>query len=43
GDRVHEIEFDLADTLTTSFLWPFYAIAIICIEIYELFKRIKPS
>lgn len=41
GDKVHGIEFDLAGTLTTSFLWPFYAVAIICIEIYELIKRIK--
>ena len=39
GDRVHGIEFDLADTLITSFLWPFYSVAIICIEIYERFKQ----
>lgn len=37
GDRVHGLEFDLADTLITSFLWPFYSVAIICIEIYERF------
>ncbi|MEG2041138.1 MAG: oxidoreductase [Hafnia sp.] len=41
GDKAHGIEFDLADTLTTSFLWPFYAIAIACIEAYEFIKRIK--
>lgn len=41
GDRVHDIEFDLKDTLMTSFLWPFYAIAIVCIEAYELIKRTK--
>lgn len=40
GDKTHGLEFDFADTLTTSFLWPFYAIAIVCIEIYELLKRI---
>lgn len=40
GDKTHDIEFDLAETLMTSFLWPFYAIAIVCIEIYELLKRI---
>lgn len=43
GDRVHGIEFDLTDTLTTSFLWPLYAVAIICIEIYELIQRKKQS
>ena len=42
GDKAHGIEFDLADTLTTSFLWPFYTVAIICIETCELIKRIKP-
>lgn len=40
GDKVHAIEPDLADTLTTSFLWPFYTIAIICIETFELLKRL---
>lgn len=39
GDRVHGLEFDLADTLITSILWPFYSAAIICIEIYERFKQ----
>lgn len=39
GDRVHDLEFDLADTLITSFLWPLYSVAIICIEIYERFKQ----
>ena len=39
GDRVHGLEFDLADTLITSFLWPFYSVAIICIKIYERFKQ----
>lgn len=43
GDKAHGIEFDMADTLTTSFLWPFYTVSIICIEAYELLKRIKPS
>lgn len=40
GDKVHCLEFDLVDTLATSFLWPFYAVSIICIEIYELIKRL---
>lgn len=40
GGKVHCLEFDLVDTLTTSFLWPFYAVSIICIEIYELIKRL---
>ncbi len=39
GDRVHGLEFDLADTVITSILWPFYAVAIICIKIYEQFKQ----
>ena len=39
GDRVHGLEFDLADTLITSFLWPFYSVAIICIKIYERFRQ----
>lgn len=39
GDRVHGLEFALADTLITCFLWPFYSVAIICIEIYERFKQ----
>lgn len=39
GDRVHGLEFDLADTLITSFLWPFYSVAIICIKIYEQFSQ----
>ncbi|QBM22929.1 oxidoreductase [Citrobacter arsenatis] len=33
GDRVHGLEFDLADTVITSILWPFYSVAIVCIEI----------
>lgn len=43
GDKANDMEFDLVETLTTSFLWPFYTVAIICIEAYELLKRIKPS
>lgn len=39
GDRLHGLEFDLADTVITSILWPFYSVAIICIKIYERFKQ----
>lgn len=41
ADRILDMEFDLLDTVRTSFLWPFYAIAIVGIEIYEFFKRKK--
>ncbi len=41
GDKVCELEFDLVDTLITSFLWPFYAIAIIGIEVCEFLRRNK--
>lgn len=43
GDKANDMEFDLVETLTTSFLWPFYAIAIFCIDIYEFIKRKKQS
>lgn len=41
GDKVCELEFDLADTLLTSFLWPFYAVAILGIEVCEFLRRSK--
>ncbi|EPL7214389.1 oxidoreductase [Citrobacter freundii] len=41
GDKANDMEFDLVETLTTSFLWPFYAVAIVCIDIYEFIKRKK--
>ncbi|WP_148363338.1 oxidoreductase [Citrobacter youngae] len=41
GDKVCDLEFDLADTLFTSFLWPFYVVAILLIEVYEFFQRPK--
>ncbi len=43
GDKAHDIEFDLVETITTSFLWPFYAVAIVCIDVYEFLKRLKQS
>lgn len=43
GDKANDMEFDLVETLTTSFLWPFYAVAIVCIDIYEFIKRKKQS
>lgn len=43
GDKANDMEFDLVETLMTSFLWPFYAIAIVCIDIYEFIKRKKQS
>ncbi|AYL42269.1 TPA: oxidoreductase [Citrobacter freundii] len=43
GDKANDMEFDLVETLTTSFLWPFYAAAIACIDIYEFIKRKKQS
>lgn len=41
GDRVCELEFDFKDTLITSFLWPFYAVVILGIEVYEFARRRK--
>lgn len=39
GDKIHDLEFDLIDTLRTSLLWPFYVVAMICIIIYSFFIR----
>ena len=38
GDRVHGIEFDLADTFITSFVLPLDSFSFICIKIDERFK-----
>ncbi|POT25712.1 oxidoreductase [Citrobacter freundii] len=42
GDKIHDIEFDLRDTLITSLLWLFYVVAISCVIIYVSFTQKKP-
>lgn len=43
GDKVCGMAIHLTEILVSSFLWPFYVVAIIFLEPYELLRQLIKS